>query len=244
MRNRESETGGFTLVELIVASTLMVLVLSVVYLTFSTAVRAWRSGESNYGPYEDARRAFNLLDRELNCIPMEALHLVIGRADGIEFVTLAPSLDVAKSTGVHLLHLRYRIAEVDDAQCLVREESPVTPPLPLPPGPNDRGLPAQLNLGRRQQFVVARDVVSFSLGYRWPAPPPAIVQAGPPKPVKIMTDTRTDLALPQGITVELTVRDPGNQSAGGVSSFRESVSFRFPASPAPESVLRREGFRQ
>lgn len=47
MRAQSTRNGGFTLIELIVASTLMALVLSGVYLTFSTAVRSWRQGEAN-----------------------------------------------------------------------------------------------------------------------------------------------------------------------------------------------------
>ncbi len=43
--------AGFTLVELIVASTLLTIVLAGVYTTFSSSVRVWRSGESNYHTY-------------------------------------------------------------------------------------------------------------------------------------------------------------------------------------------------
>ena len=99
---------GFTLIELIVASTLMALVLSGVYLTFSTAVRSWRQGEANYATYEDARRALGLLDRELHAIPADAIHLMIGTRDSLEFVTLAQPLDVETASSERLLRVQYR----------------------------------------------------------------------------------------------------------------------------------------
>lgn len=236
---RPSHAAGFTLVELIVASTLMALVLSAVYLTFSTTVRAWRAGESNYAPYQDSRRALGLIERELAGIPLNARHLFVGKRDSIEFVTLAPTLNVKSAPGFQLIHVRYRVAEVDDVDSLVREESPVTPPLPAPPAPGDIGLPAQLNTGRRATFVLASDVYAFDLSYEWPAPPlPGLPPGSPPPPVPILSTQRVDYLLPQGVTIRLVVRDEGNLADQQRTVFAQRFTFPTTPSPVPDSLLR------
>jgi hypothetical protein len=180
-----------------------------------------------------------MLQRELAGIPRDAMHLTVGRPDEIEFVTLAPSLDVSHTPGLHLLHVRYRIAEVDDADALVREEAPVSLPLPAAPGPTDRGLPARLDVGRRSQFVVARDVVSFQLQYRWPAPGERRGREVPPRPVAILSDSRVEYRLPQEVVIRLVLLDSGNVSGGGRTEFQFAHTFPVTTSRPPDNLLQR-----
>ena len=100
----------------------MALVLSGVYLTFSTAVQSWRSAEANYATYEDARRALGLLERELHNIPRDATHLMIGKRDTIEFVTVAQPLDVETAPSARLLHVQYRWVNDRSGGKLVRKD--------------------------------------------------------------------------------------------------------------------------
>jgi hypothetical protein len=221
----------------------MALVLSGIYLTFSTTVRAWRSGESNYAPYQDSRRALGQLERELANVPLNARHLFIGKRDEIEFVTLAPTLDVDSPAGVQLIHVRYRVAEVDGVDSLVRDESLVVPPLPQAPAPGDVGLPAQLNTGRRTQFVLARDVLGFNLLYLWPAPPDAkLPRAVVPPPAQILSTDRVEYTLPQGVSIALVVRDQGNLADQQATRFTQTITLKLPAGPIPVSLLRKSRF--
>ena len=231
--------AGFTLVELIVASTLMVLVLSGIYLTFSTTVRTWRAGESNYAPYQDARRALGLLERELAGIPTNAQHLFSGAREQLEFVTLSPTLDVESAAGLQLIHVRYRIAKVDGIESLIREEAVVVQPLPAPPAPGDLGLPAKLNVGRRSEFVVARDVLDVDLSYQWPGRPQPVPNGGRPPFVPILSTNRVAYTLPQAVSVRLTLRDEGNVSGDMQTRFTQTLTLPFPAGPVPESLVRR-----
>lgn len=235
--------AGFTLVELIVASTLMTIVLGTVYLTFSTSVRTWRSAESNYQTYEDARRAMNLLHRELQAIPGDAKHLMRGGNDWIEFVTLSPPLDVEDGSRPRLLLVRYRVGDSSDGNTLVREEAPVEGALPQPPSPQTRKAPPPLRVGRSASFVIAADVLDFRLAYAWAAPPRPRKPAVPPPRVRILRDSKVDGLLPEAVEATLTLRDPGNVVGREQTSFQTAATFRQATSPAPMYLLKREGLR-
>lgn len=236
MRARISQTAGFTLVELIVASTLMVLVLSGVYVTFSTAVRSWRSAESNYATYEDARRALGLLERELHNIPSDAIHLVTGTNNAIEFVTVSQPLDVESAPSERLLHVEYRVKKDRNGGVLVRTEALVDGPLPAPPIPPSRELPVGLKTGRSHAFEIARGVHSFDLLYSWAGPMPPALPGIPPGPARIYTDRQTYLALPEIVSATLELEDAGNLSNNARSTFTLRVTFRSAVSPMPDEL--------
>jgi prepilin-type N-terminal cleavage/methylation domain-containing protein len=238
---RTRSAAGFTLVELVVASTLMVLVLSGVYLTFTTAVRSWRSAELDYSTYEDARRALGLFEREIHGIPADALHLTRGTADSIEFVTLTQPLDVQTASSERLLRVTYRFAGGRSGGELIREEAPVLGPLPLPPAPPGHDLPAGLKVGARHRFVIASGVRSFGLEYGWAGPQSSSFPGTPPGPARIATDTSTLYALPEVIGAALELDDPGDLLNRGRSVFRTRITFRGPTSPMPEALRKRAG---
>lgn len=229
-----SSQSGFTLVELVVATTLMALVFSGVYLTFATAVRSWRSAESNYATYEDARRALGVLERELHCIPSDAIHLTLGRQDSIEFVTLAQPMNVETAPSDALIQVTYSLKGDE----LVREEAPVEGALPMPPVPPSRDLPAGVKVGRRSTFVLAQGVRSFQFTYSWAGENPPAAPGMPPPPAPIATDVNAVYVLPEVVSVALQLDDPGN--ATGASTFTSVVTFRGPTSPIPDDLKLRE----
>lgn len=234
--------GGFTLVELIVASTLMVLVLSGVYVTFSTAVRSWRSAESNYATYQDARRALGLLERELHGIPSDAIHLVRGSKDSLEFVTVAQPLDVETAASERLLRVQYRFKGDRTGGVLVRTEAPVQGALPGPPIPPARELPTGMKVGRTQEFEIARGVRSLEFSYAWAGPMPAGPPGVPPGPARVVSDSRTHLALPELVSATLVMDDPGNVTNDRRTAFTVRVNFRGPVSPIPGELRSSAGF--
>lgn len=243
MRAQPTRNGGFTLIELIVASTLMALVLSGVYVTFSTAVRSWRSGEANYATYEDARRALGLLERELHSIPGDAIHLMTGTNDTIEFVTMAQPLDVETASSERLIRVQYRLKDSREGGVLLRSEALVEGPLPAPPVPPSRELPVGLKTGRTRQFEIARGVESLTFSYAWAAPMPFALPGSPPAPARIVTDSRTYHALPELVTATIELDDPGNVANNGRSQFTLRVTFRTPASPMPEDLRALAGLK-
>lgn len=237
MRAHPKRNSGFTLVELIVASTLMALVLGGVYVTFSTAVRSWRSGEANYQTYEDARRALGLLDRELHGIPSDAIHLVTGTRTSLEFVTMSQPLDVETASSERLLRVQYRYKGDRSGGVLMRTEALVEGPLPGTPIPPSRELPVGLKTGRSHEFEIARGVRALEFSYSWAGPPQPALPGMPPAPVRILTDNRTYLALPEIVSTRLELDDPGNLANNERSVFTLRTTFRGPVSLIPDDLL-------
>ncbi len=231
--------AGFTLVELIVASTLLTIVMAGVYTTFSTSVRVWRSGESNYQTYEDARRAFGFLVRELRAIPQDALHLVNGSEDMIEFVTLAQPMHVESGDWERLMLVRYRLVSEGrgGAITLRREEALVEGPLPVAGQTDDLGQPLEMALGRSYDFMLASGVERLSFYYMW-----ALVKLRPPEMppawAEMVGDTVVEAGLPETIEVTLVLHDPGSVSGGFESTFTDVVTFRSASSPIPMYLVR------
>lgn len=235
---RGGRCGGFTLVELIVASTLMTIVLAGVYMTFSTAVRAWRSGESNYQTYEDARRAFGMLVRELHAIPPDAQHLVNGSEDWIEFLTVSQPMQVESGASECLMQVRYSLVSGrrGEPMTLEREEAVVEGPLPLPLEADELGGQMKIELGESYQFLLASAVEGLSFYYSW-AVEEEREREIPPNWAGLVGDSVVEAGLPSGIEVSLTLHDPGRASGGFESTFTDLVTFRSGTSPVPEYLL-------
>jgi len=234
---------GFTLVELIAATTLMTIVLAGVYTTFTTAIRTWRGGEINYQTYQDARLALGTLTRELRSIPEEARHLMYGSEDRLEFITLAKPLNVETASTERLLWVEYRLEEVTEASglVLVREEALVEGPLPVNLGEQAPLEPLIVDLGRAHAFDVATGVRGLSFYYQW-AIPEVVPTNQPPPDARIVGDTVVERALPEGIWITLSLDDPGRGAGEPVSTFRDLVTFRAGASAVPKYLdPRRQG---
>ncbi len=240
---RGGRCAGFTLVELIVASTLMTIVLAGVYMTFSTAVRAWRSGESNYETYEDARRAFGMLTRELHAIPSDALHLVNGSEDWIEFLTVSQPMQVESAASERLMQVRYSLARGGrgESMTLEREEAVVEGPLPAALAVDDLGGQVGIKLGRSYRFLLASGVEDLSFYYTWAVAEPHEREI-PPNWARVVGDSVVEAGLPAGIEVTLALHDPGSVSGGFESTFTDVVTFRGATSPVPKHLLEAMGY--
>ncbi len=225
-RSGKRTQPGFTLAELIVASTLISIVMASVYTAFNSTLRVRRLGEANLHTYQDARIALTVLSRELNCIVGGSEHLFEGEDDQFEFFAVTPPMNVEEGKGPRLMWVQYRYSRPQKA--LFREEAVVDEPLPLRRRDEDTVDRSRIKLGRKRKFEFATDVLDFEVWYCWVPPPPKRKPGEPPVLVDpiILEENRQGWGLPQGLKVALTLEDPNASS--GRTTFSSSITFRGP----------------
>jgi prepilin-type N-terminal cleavage/methylation domain-containing protein len=238
--------AGFTLAELLVATTLITIVMGAVYSSMTNSLRAWRIAESDMAVYQTARTAMDIMTRELQCVIPGAAHLMEGENNELTFFAVTPPLEVEDGEGPRALQVRYRIGGrgQGDKRALVREESVVESALPLvPPGedPVDKG---RLKLGREREFDLATGVEDFQIEYYWQPPTeewPQRKPDEPPEPMEMIVEHehREKWGLPQGIRLTLSLRDPNHE--GEVLEFTSFVAFRGPSSYYNRQAFGRTG---
>ena len=77
-----SHDAGFTLVELLIAMTILVIVTASTMLVFRGVTKAWRSGELKTERYQQARLIFDLFSRELSSCVANPRYPFIGQPTG------------------------------------------------------------------------------------------------------------------------------------------------------------------
>lgn len=235
-RPQGKRRGGFTLIELIVATTVLTVVMTAVYHAFGTTLRVWRLAEVHQQTYQDARIALSTMTRELNCILGGTEYLFQGEDDELEFFAVTPPMNVDKGEGAQVLWIRYRYNGAADT--LIREERIVEGPIPtrrrgFEPDEFDMG---RIRMGRKHKFDVASDVRGFDIEYRW-IPPHVYKPDEPPEWLEpiVLDHSEQDWGLPQGLRLTLTLDNP--EVDGGRRNFTTALAFRGPTTPYDEKKI-------
>lgn len=229
---KRRDPDGFTLAELVVASTLVALVMASVYTIFSTAVQAWRGGESDMAVYHDARIALSRMSQELRSIEESAWFQVLGTEDSIEFCTLTVPMAVEEGLGERLMWVRYHLkgSRDRDGATLIREEAIIEGGLPI-----DSERP---DLGRKYEFEVVQGVRMFELSYIWLLRPIRYPPGSPPPYVEPIIEkvNKKKFGLPQGIGIRLSVAGEGRELTSSPVVFNFPIVFRGSSSPLPQEL--------
>lgn len=237
-----NRSSGFTLAELVVATTLIALVMASVYTALSTAVNTWHGGEPTNRTFEDARLTLGLLQKELQGALPAAGVLFNGGRDWVEFYTLTPPMYLEDGEGGRVLRVRYRLrtGEARKGRILEREEAVVESPLPMMPPTTDReedmGI-GRVRLGAPRRFDLARDVRDFHVRYLWVPPKlPREAHVPPPGLPPLIKDANPrGRGLPHALELTLEINDP--TFPRGYVTFQTYVAFRASALDLPRDIF-------
>lgn len=199
---------GFTLAELLVATTLLSLILSSVYFLFYSSMSSWRALEDDFDTYRDSRNAFTVMQRDIVNVHRPAAHLVEGEDNELTLFTMSEPMNVEAAQGRHLMRVRYRYNRTGGR--LIREEALVTTTLPKQPQPGKELDRQRIKLRDEEEFVVASHVREFELRYEWMALPdqrPVDAPLPPLTPVT-MEQLKSKWGLPHAIRITLLLADP------------------------------------
>ena len=169
---------GLTLVELLVAMSILVVVIGSTMLIFRGITRAWRSGQLRTERYQQARLLSDLFVRELSSAVVDARYPFVGREHSIWFVGTLPGRE-------GLIERGYALNA--QGQLLCRDQQP----------PDGKEATATA------EEVCGTDLAAFDVSYTAQASPPAWgpsweghaegAQAGQvPKAVRILLTIGTD----------------------------------------------------
>ena len=233
MHNNAHSQAGFTLAELVVATTLMSIVLLGVYTSFHSTILHWRNGSANVGTYYDARRVFTILEHDLGGIPIneegiDARPFFWGNTSRVELMTVIQPMNVQDDAIQRLMQVKYRLVN----GALIREERALMGPLAGASGMDGRIDRDRLQLGRPFEGVVAEGVIDFRLRYIW-TPRRPVNEAYEPTWVNLVENDTAEYRLPDGIVVELVLYDPAKAPGAQATRFTKTFVFNGESSPAP-----------
>ena len=245
MRKGEQQ-WGFTLIELIVATTMLAVIMGAVYAAFNSSLRLCRMAEENLAAYQEARIALGIMRKDLYAIVPGSWHLFEGNASEFQVYSIVSPMDPDEGTLPRLMWIHYRLKQNPDGEerVLLREERVVEDPLPvrLPgQGEQEPELDA-VDLGRKETFEIARHVLGMKVTYLWIplAQPQGSLYRWDEKPERIepleRDEPNEEWGMPQGIRLSLTVADPASEE--GEKVFTTTLTFRgsVPTAPMEEAL--------
>lgn len=225
---------GFTLMELLVATTLMSLAMTALYGLLYSTIGAWRQMDQGYNPSQKARLALTLLQRDIESASARAEHLVEGDHDGITLFSVIEPMNVEEGVGARLMRVRYRYRRAQHE--LMREEAMVTAALPNRPPADKKVNPEHVELSDREDFLIAENIEDFELRYIWaPAPEITDTKSPPPAVEPIYVERhKENWGLPTGVEIRLILKDPADDSE---QEFRQVIAFPLRKERMPRKAL-------
>jgi general secretion pathway protein J len=184
---RLADTRGMTLLEILLAFTILAVIVVVLVTSLRIGVRAWEAGERRAAGHQEVRAMIELLTEALaTAFPyrgrlgdgLSRVVLFEGEADEVRWVTTAPPLLLdAPAVPFHAVTLRY----TNEGELLLTE----------------RLVPTDEPFGDEPHIVLSRSVSALRLEYRddqgsWQS-----------------RWEKANNALPTAVRVGLTVREPG-----------------------------------
>lgn len=199
---------GFTLAELLVATTLLSIVMASVYVLFNSSLRAWRTVESGFDAHLEARAFMSIFSHEYGNLVVQAGHLFEGKDDTITMFVVAQPEDLEEGQGRRLMRVEYSYSRGKNA--VMREEAFVESALPGLPADNQPVKKERIKVGKKHRTVLVNNATAFKIRYIWVPLPENWDPKTPPPPVPpvYMDRHQQRWGLPQAVEITLEVANP------------------------------------
>ncbi len=218
---------GFTLMELLVATTLLSIVLSSVYILFHSSILTWKRLESGVNPQQDARLVMSLIARDINNLIASAGHLFEGDDQQMTLFSITEPFNKDTGEGGHLMRIEYKYNR--GQKRLEREEALVETALPKVPPANREIDRSRVKVTKKKKVTLVEDVRKFEIAYIWVPYDDKRNPKEPPEPVEPVYAQKHKLCwwLPQGIEVKMVLYDPDQPD--GEMEFKETFPILAPS---------------
>jgi prepilin-type N-terminal cleavage/methylation domain-containing protein len=213
---------GFTLTELLVATMLLSIVMTSVYVLFNSSLRAWRTVESGFDAHLEARAFMSIFSYEYGNLVPRAGHLFEGKDDSITMFVVAQPENLEEGQSRRLMRVEYSYNRGKNE--VLREEAFVESALPDIAQDGKPVKQDRMKLGRKYRTVLVNNATAFNIRYIWvplrenwdPKTPPE------PEPPVYMERHLQRWGFPQAVEITLEVTNPKD------SEDRYAVTSTFP----------------
>lgn len=232
-----SKQSGFTLMELLVATTLLSIVLSSVYVLFHSSIQTWKRLEAGVNPHQDARLVMNLIARDINNLIASAGHLFEGDDQQMTLFSITEPFDKDTGEGGHLMRIEYKYNR--GQKRLEREEALVETALPRVPPVNRELDRSRIKVSKKKEVTLLENVREFEITYIWMPFEEERNWKEPPSPVEPVRVQKHKLCwwLPQAIEIKMALYDPDQPDEKTV--FKEVFPIRAPSAHLTEKQLQK-----
>jgi len=223
--------------ELLVATTLLSIVLSSVYVLFHSSIQTWKRLESGVNPPQDARLVTNLIGRDINNLIASAGHLFEGDDQQMTLFVITEPFDKDTGEGGHLMRIEYKYNR--GQKRLEREEALVETALPKVPPANREIDRSRVKVTKKRKVTLVENVREFEITYVWIPYDEKRNWKEPPIPVEPVRVQKHKLCwwLPQGIEIKMALYDPDQPEEKAV--FKEVFPVRAPSAHLTDKQLQK-----
>ncbi len=204
--------AGFTLAELLVATMLLSIVMTAVYVLFNSSLRVWRTVESGFDAHLEARAFMSIFSHEYGNLVGRADHLFEGKDDTITMYVVAQPENFEEGQSRRLMRVEYTYNRGKNE--VVREEAFVESALPGRSSDSQPVKRDRIKLSKKYRTVLANNVTYFKIRYIWvPLRENWDIKMPPePEPPMYMKRHQQRWGLPQAVEITLEVTNPKDEN--------------------------------
>ena len=230
-QHRRRLRRGFTLAELLVATTLLSIVMSSVYFLFNTSLRAWRTVETGFDAHLEARAFMSIFSHEYGNLVERANHLFEGKDDTITMFVVAQPENLEAGQSRRLMRVEYSYNRGKNE--VTREEAFVESGLPPRPTEDREIKQEHMKLGKKHRSVLVNNATAFKIRYVWVPLHENWDRKTPPEPVPpiYMDVHKQRWGFPQAVEITLEVTNPKDPAD------KYAVTSTFPMRAATNRML-------